>query len=221
MLAQDRDEAVARYRARFAQHGYHPLTLGWTKGRMKVRFQAAVEWLEPFRSILDVGCGFGDLFGFLTARGWQGEYLGVDIVPELLDEARARYGPAGAKFVCQDITEAPLNVKADVAVAIGIFNHKLHEDNLVAIRKTLAAMWRSTSVAVVGDFLSATADQRRADLYYASPADIVMLAQEFSKRVVTHHGYMPFEFNIKIWHDDGFTTEAPVFSPYRGYIERD
>jgi hypothetical protein len=29
-----------------------------------------------------------------------------------------------------------------------------------------------------------------------------------------HHAYMPFEFQVKIWHRDGFGEGAPVFAPY-------
>ena len=87
MLEEDRVETRARYAARFREFGYDPRTLGWHKGRQRVRFAAALEAVgTQFDSLLDVGCGFGDLFGYLRERGWQGNYLGLDICPELLDE---------------------------------------------------------------------------------------------------------------------------------------
>jgi SAM-dependent methyltransferase len=219
MLAEDRSDAVRRYQGRYAQYGYHPLTLGWTKGRQGVRFAAALDILgEGFGSVLDVGCGFGDLFGFLRQRGWAGDYYGVDLVPELVEEGRRRYGPHGARFECLDLTASGVDFRADVAVALGMFNHRLRQDNLVFVRDMLSAMWRHTTVAVTVDFLSNTADQRRSDLYYAPPGTIMDLAHSFSKRVQLHHGYMPFEFNVTLWHDDSFTVEAPVFAPYRQYI---
>jgi SAM-dependent methyltransferase len=219
VLAQDREDTIARYRRRYAAFGYDPRTLGWNKGRQAVRFAAALEGIGlGFQSILDVGCGFGDLFGFLSRQGWQGSYLGVDVVPELIEEGRRRYGPSGARFECRDITAEGRDETAEVGVAIGLFNHKLRGQNVTFIQETLSALWRHTSVALVADFLSATADRPREDLYYAEPAELIRLAQRWSRRVVLHHGYMPFEFNIKIWHDDSFSVEAPVFEDYRKYI---
>jgi SAM-dependent methyltransferase len=49
-------------------------------------------------SILDVGCGNGTLAQALAAQGYSGDYLGIDISPNLLDEAKTRLGspPIGA-----------------------------------------------------------------------------------------------------------------------------
>src|SRR5688572_24718155 len=38
-------------------------------------------------SILDVGCGYGRLLEFLP-KSWKGEYLGIDISPDLIGVAR-------------------------------------------------------------------------------------------------------------------------------------
>jgi SAM-dependent methyltransferase len=222
MFAEDVADAVRRYADRYAQHGYQPLTLGWTKGRQQLRFAAALEMLgQSFDSVLDVGCGFGDLFGYLRGLGWRGRYLGVDLVPELLEEGRRRYGPLGAHFERADLTATDVDFHADVAVAIGIFNHRLRQDNLAFLRQMLAAMWRHTTVAVTADFLSATANRRRDDLFYAPVGEVVQAGLALSKRVMLHHGYMPFEFNLTVWHDDSFTVETPVFKPYLKYVVRD
>ncbi len=216
MLERDRTETVARYRERFAQFGYDPRTLGWNNGRQEIRFAAVLELLgRDFRSILDVGCGFGDLFGHLTQLGWQGDYLGVDICSDLLEEGRRRYGSQGAKFECVDLSTEPLDFRAEVAVAIGVFNHKLQGDNWEFVRGTLGAMWQRTSVAIVADFLSATADRPHEHLFHVEAGRVLDLGLSFSKRAILKHDYMPFEFCVAIRHDDGFASDYPVFAPYR------
>jgi hypothetical protein len=120
-----------------------------------------------------------------------------------------------------DLTAADIDFHADIAVAIGIFNHRLHQDNLAFLWQMIVAMWRHTTVAINADFLSSTADRRRHDLFYAPVGDVVQAGLALSKRVVLHHGYMPFEFNLTVWHDDSFTVEAPVFKPYLKYVVRD
>jgi hypothetical protein len=68
----------------------------------------------------------------------------------------------------------------------------------------------------VCDFLSTSSDVERRDckLYYADPARLYQLASGYSRRIMIHHAYMPFEFQVKIWHDDSFQIPVPVFAPY-------
>jgi SAM-dependent methyltransferase len=216
MLEQDRAETRARYGARYREFGYHPRTLGWHKGRQQVRFAAAIAAIgTQFGSLLDVGCGFGDLFAYLRERGWQGTYLGLDICPELLEEGRKRFGAQGARFECIDLSSESLTYSADVAVALGVFNHRLQGDNLEFVAQMLHALWAHSTQAVVLDFLSTTADRPKPDLFHADPDVVLRMALGYSKRVRLDHNYMPFEFLVSLWHDDSFTDECPVFEPYR------
>jgi SAM-dependent methyltransferase len=219
MWESDVAELRARYRTRYETYGYDRRTLGWEKDCQHVRFEAALEGLRPedYASVLDVGCGFGDLLTYLRKRRWRGRYVGIDLVPELLAEARERHADDGrAVFEHADASAGGFAQSAGLAIGIGVFNHRLHQDNLDFVAATLEAMWNASSRAVVCDFLSDSAElgKRRADLYYADPADILKLARRHSRRVVVNHAYMPFEFQVKIWHDDRFTPSRPVFRPY-------
>jgi SAM-dependent methyltransferase len=219
MWEEDIRETRERYSQRWKQHGYSPLTLGWNKGLQEVRFEAALETLgfESCASVLDVGCGFGDLFGYLHERGWNGTYTGVDLVPELIEEARSRWG-ANARFECLDISAQSSDVSAYLVLAIGIFNHRLHQPNLDFFRTMFEAMWSRSKGLVVCDFLSSTAEpgRRQPNLFYADPSDIYKIASSYSRRIQIHHAYMPFEFQLKVWRDDSFTPDSPVFTSDRG-----
>lgn len=219
MLDVDVGELRERYRRRFSQYGYDPRTLGWNAGSQRVRFEAVLEGLreEDYPSVLDVGCGFGDLLTVLRARGWRGRYTGIDLVPELIDEARRRHADDGdASFACSEITAIARERASAMAVAIGIFNHRLHRDNMEFVREMIAVMWASSTEVVVCDFLSTTSepDRRRDDLFYADPGALLAEAHVHSRRAMLHHAYMPFEFQVKIWHHDEFRKDMPVFAPY-------
>lgn len=102
-----------------------------------------------------------------------------------------------------------------MGLAIGVFNHRLrNDDHRAFIEAMVSAIWESTTHVVVVDFLSNSADRPRDDLFFADPREMFELARRFSRRVVLHHGYMPFEFQVKLWHDDSFDTAAPAFPPY-------
>ena len=219
MHDQDKLDTQARYRKRWLEFGYDPRTLGWNKDCQWVRFEAVFEGLRPedFASILDVGCGFGDLLVYLRGGGWTGRYIGVDLVPELIDEARRLHtDDTLAEFACQDIAGFHPTQPVDLAVAIGAFNHKIVAGNLNFIGEAIEMMWGFSKRAVVCDFLSMFSDPERREptLYYAEPGEILAIARHYSRRVMIHHAYMPFEFQVKIWHDDAFSAPTPVFTPY-------
>jgi len=220
MWDQDRTNLLARYRKRWQEYGYDPRTLGWNKDCQWVRFEALFEGIreDECGSLIDLGCGFADLLGYLRRRGWNGRYTGVELVEELISEARRQYADdCAAEFVTCDIQSFAPSSKSDVAVALGIFNHRLHQDNFEFIRQTFDRMWAITNKVVACDFLSTTSDpeRRQADLYYADPREVYAMAVNYSRRTQIHHAYMPFEFQVKIWHEDSFEIAAPVFPPYR------
>lgn len=219
MREQDIAETQERYRKRWLEYGYDPRTLGWNKDCQWVRFEAVFEGLRPdeFGSVLDVGCGFGDLLAYLRCRGWKGRYVGVDLVSELIEEGRRLHSAdTGSEFVCADVAKFAPDQPCELVVAIGAFNHRLAQGNLDFIRETMEKMWAMSSRAMVCDFLSTSSDpqKRSSHLYYADPGEIFALAARHTRRVMLHHAYMPFEFQIKAWHDDRFTVAEPVFEPY-------
>ena len=61
------------YDLQFEEHGYSPASLGCAKGRQDLRFKALSAFLEE-GSVLDFGCGFGDLAGFLDKQKNLSDY---------------------------------------------------------------------------------------------------------------------------------------------------
>lgn len=100
-----------------------PLCLGWTsRDRQEIRFEvlcaaAGVVAANPAWRVrdenggtaamgarvgagrvrlLDAGCGFGDMWGWLAARGAAADYAGADLLPKMVATARSKW--PGAKF---------------------------------------------------------------------------------------------------------------------------
>lgn len=214
MRASDREATIRRYQARLARHGLGARALGWDKGRQQIRFAAALHGLDTgFASILDMGCGLGDLFGYLRRLGWKGRYLGLDIVPEFVAEARRRFGADGAEFRELELSSQALRESFEVSVAIGVFNHRLRQGSWDDLRAMFRALWRHSSLLVAVDFLSATAAQRRPELRYWDAGSLLRFGLSHSKRVTLAHDYMPFEFTLQVWRDDSFTRACPAFRP--------
>lgn len=78
--------------------------------------------------LIDVGCGSGRLSTPL-ANYLQGDYLGTDIVPDLLEHARGLVNRPEWRFeLCSDFTIPAENDTADIVCFFSVFTHLLHEE---------------------------------------------------------------------------------------------
>jgi SAM-dependent methyltransferase len=99
--------------------------------------------LAPTASVLDVGCGMGNLIEYLHDRGIQiHDYLGIDLVAQFVELCQAKYGApfnfAQANFVGD--TFQP-DRKFDVVVSMGVLVSRmpLYERYIeYSIRKMIA-----------------------------------------------------------------------------------
>ena len=99
MNSLDDSGAIFRYHRNMAVlHGADSsLALGWlTEHDQQIRFEALAGIADlTGKTILDAGCGYADLFKFITLKSKLANYYGVEQIPELLDEAKNRYGNLG------------------------------------------------------------------------------------------------------------------------------
>jgi SAM-dependent methyltransferase len=216
MERADRAAYVERYERRLREHGHSPATLGWGKpGREHVRFQVMADVVQEVgaTSVLDVGCGFADLYDHLMQQGWVGRYSGVDIVPGLLAEARRRHPTLDLQEA--DIAAYEPADTFDVVVASGVFNARLqNEDNREHIARSVERMYALARRAICVDFMSTYVDFQNPDGWHTDPAWALELGHALSKRLRLRHDYMPFEFALIVYRDD----EHPgnVFRPLSG-----
>jgi SAM-dependent methyltransferase len=70
------------------------LALGWlTDNDQQVRFEALAGIADlKGKTVLDAGCGYADLFAFLSSHNQPSHYYGIEQIPEFLEEAKRRYG---------------------------------------------------------------------------------------------------------------------------------
>ncbi len=211
MNDEEKKKTLDRYNERLKVYGYDPKTLGWLKGKQEIRFQVLSEIGNLQNcSVLDVGCGFGDLYGFFHKKRIKIKYTGVDINSQLLEIGMELY--PSAVFEEMDFEEFPLEKKFDWAFASGIFNFKL-KNNDQFIKNTLSKMFSLSKKGVAVDFLSSYVDFQNGGAYYSNPEQIFSFCKKLSRRITLRHDYMPFEFCIYIYKNDEF-NEKTVFTGY-------
>jgi SAM-dependent methyltransferase len=160
-------------------------------------------WRDPGpASLLDFGCGYGALLGWLRGRGFDvARYQGYDVAAPMLAQARAvNAGVPGATF-----TDAAADlVPADYVVCAGIFNVKLDADAGDWHRHVVATLDRAWPLATRGlafNILTsyADADRMRPDLYYADPCWFFdHCKRHYSRHVALLHDYGAYEFTMHV-----------------------
>lgn len=218
MSEEDAQCARDRYADRYARFGYSPEALGWTGTKQEIRFDVLTSLFDVRgASILDVGCGFGDLNKVLKARADDDyRYLGVDLVESFVAEGAQRYGREGVEFACTEFTSMDLPDGFDIVVASGIFNHTLTGcDNYDFIHEVMQKAYDVCRIGFAFDFLSDKVDYIEEPHFHASPERILGMAYEFSRNLVLRNDSMPFEFALIVMKDDSFSRPDLVFNRYR------
>lgn len=90
--------------------------------------------LQPDDYVIDVGCGSGRLAKPL-AEYLRGPYLGIDVVPELVDYARNLVGRPDWRFEIAPGLQIPeVDDRADIVCFYSVFTHLLHEQSFAYLK---------------------------------------------------------------------------------------
>jgi SAM-dependent methyltransferase len=196
ILSEIDNETRTRYTNRYRQHGLSHLTLGWgSKEQQEYRFDQVLG-CDDFRlkTVLDIGCGFGDLFSYIKSRKIIiDSYTGLDLNPDLVDEAVVRH-PDGI-FYDKSLMSMEKAPEADVVVMLGLLNFKQEKINnndyaQVMVQKA----FDSTKETLIVDFLSdrCALDYPKEDfVYYYDPSFVLELGLGLSNNVQLIHDYLP------------------------------
>ncbi|MBV9573100.1 MAG: class I SAM-dependent methyltransferase [Acidobacteriales bacterium] len=82
--------------------------------------------LKPSSSVLDLGCGSGNLLAALRNRGWQGHYTGVDISDSVIERTK-KVGWPNADWVVSSLDDFPA-LKADFACFVESLYYARHPE---------------------------------------------------------------------------------------------
>ncbi len=98
------DPVQQNYSSLFAKHGLAPESLQWSdKESQFKRFEILCQISNDLKSITDFGCGLADLYEYLKEIGFNGTYLGLDFVPEFIENNRLRINDTTTSFEVFDI----------------------------------------------------------------------------------------------------------------------
>lgn len=202
---QYKADTVAWYQQRLTEYGPNIRALSsGTEERRDMRFDVlSGVGIETGASVLDVGCGFADLYAYLRQRGCDVNYTGVDLVPELVEQARASHPNLDVRV--QDIqTDPPADGSYDYVVCSQTFNLRFEgrtEDNTKLVQDMMRRMFAIAKRGVAIDFVTDYVDFREPYLIYRNPEAMFRFAKTLTRRVVLRHDYPLFEFCLYLYPD--------------------
>jgi trans-aconitate methyltransferase len=196
-----RPEYQQYFSERFKEHGADVHTLWGSELSQRERFAVLCEVGDlGGSSVLDVGCGFGDLLGFVNSRGIQlAEYLGVDCVEDILAVARQRYRQG--RFENKDVAALPDGASFDYVFGSGIFfleGEQWHAHIIGTIRQ----MYARARVAVAVNFLSRFSTNRDAHSHYVDPGELLTaLMDEITPIAELRHSYRSNDLTVFLYRE--------------------
>jgi SAM-dependent methyltransferase len=209
MEKTDKERIIQRYNTRLVEYGDDIRTLAsGTEERRRIRYKVLTEigLLSPC-SVLDIGCGFGDFYGYLYEKHIRARYFGYDINSKLIEIARTKYPTAD--FDVKDIQVDPFP-EFDFIVSSSSFNLRLSDqDNYQFIEEILKLCYAHAKRGVAIDFLSSYVEFETPETFHYKPETIFSIAKKISKRVCLRHDYPLYEFCIYLFPDfQGWRTES-------------
>jgi SAM-dependent methyltransferase len=195
------------YSARFADHGATPAGVDWNGPESQsLRFRELLRVTdgESGITVLDYGCGYGALAAYLADSGRDVDYVGYDVSESMVEHARRAHGDSSRARFTHDQTEV---LPADYAIASGIFNVKLDEDDGHWHDYVVSTMSRLAELGKRGfafNMLTGYSDpgRMRPDLYYGDPGRYFDLCKRtLAGNVALLHDYGLWEFTILARHE--------------------
>ena len=202
MNKKDKSEIISRYNERLDKFGpvIEALAVG-SEERRNIRYKV-LTGIGDLRGkkVLDLGCGFGDLWGYLKNTGVECNYTGFDINARLIEIAKEKYPKANFRLI--DILEEPFET-FDYIISSNAFNNKLSSvDNYTFIEKILRIAYEHAAEGVAVDFLTWYVDFRRDYGFYYEPERVFSIAKKNARKVCLRHDYPLFEFCVYLYKND-------------------
>ncbi len=200
---------IKYYEDLLAKHGDHFLSLDWKSPEsQRLRFNIFEEIIALTGktnnfSMLDVGCGFGDLYGYLKGSGYKFDYTGYDIAPKIIETAKRKY--PDARFEIKDILDCKNPKQFDFVFCCGALNISFEEKeaHLDFIQSMLIVMFELCKIGVGVNFLSTQAVYylpedvlKQSQYFYSDPERIIRFSKAITSRYILRHEYNPGDFTV-------------------------
>lgn len=196
MNPEDKKRMLGFYEASFAQYGNDPRSVHWSgEISQNVRFEILAN-IAPLTnaSVLDVGCGLGDIYKFFISKRIPVDYTGIDVVPAFIERARERF--PDARF---DIADAmSLEHNYDYIFVSGALNFTTagKEKYYFDMIKTL---FEYTNKGLAFNMLNREAHPTNETYLSYDINEVTQFCKTLTNNVVVISDYLPQDFTVYMY----------------------
>lgn len=192
-----RDEIRRHYEHRITPDRANFDVLDWASADSQHRrFDVLIRHvLLDGRTLLDVGCGLGDLYAVLRERGIPVDYTGVDILEPMVRTCRERYGEG--RFLRADVFggEPVPGQPFDVVFTSGVFNLNLG-NNLQFLPAAVHRLLELTRSHLVFNLLHARQKTDDERYFFYRPREVLEFLEDEPCEVRILDDYLPNDFTV-------------------------
>lgn len=226
------DERIRKYQENFRAFGNSEITLDMPSDRRNIRYYELVKNFDFFIkkdfsgafSLCDAGCGFGDINQYLQRIGYVNyQYVGIDVVPEFVEECQKNYVSPNRKFLCRNFMEDSLSdLEFDYAVSSQAFTIAYSEtqENYTLIFKAVENLFRRCRIGVSFNFFSDYVDFKKEGTAYHNPLKMLEFAYSLSRNVILDNSCLPYECTITILKEVA-ATDGMVFDRFKRLYKKE
>jgi trans-aconitate methyltransferase len=198
MKPSDKKILLDFYEGLYSCYGANFLGSGWPnlEDQLK-RFQILTEIGDMNeKSILDVGCGFGDLYLYLKEKYEDFSYTGIDISEKIIKAAKKKFPEVD--FRVHDLIENKLERNFDYVFLSGVFNPKL-SDNWYFIKAMIEKMFTICNCGIAFNMFSNKVDFMDDKIHYQNREQLREYLRTLTDKITERDEYMRFEFTVYLY----------------------
>lgn len=186
------------YNSHMLRFGMHdPRGLGWRDAvSQQVRFQVLADVADlTGASILDEGCGFGDLYPYLTTRFPGITYTGVDINSAAIAVAKERYPEVS--FEACDFSQYE-GKRVDYVLSSGALTFRIEDYDLI-YRSHIRKMFDLCTKGVAFNVLDLHGIAETDEYLGYDPNELSAFCRTLTPNVQLRHDYSPEDFTVYLY----------------------
>lgn len=189
------------YQQSFKRFGFSPKSLQWQSQKAQLlRFYQITNSLDfDHRSILDVGCGFGDILPLLSKSFHDFTFTGVDLVPEFINLASSHYPQH--QFFIHDYFADPLPDFYDIIICSGALNSR--NLSMSARFKIIKIMFDNCRYSLAFNMSGAHPQPKNIKsnkVFYADSAEVCQFVATLTSNYIFLNQYHPKDFTFILYH---------------------
>ena len=208
---------VEKYNSELEKYGLNDKrSLFWTKDKQDMRFNALLgeEFKKSHMTILDYGCGFGDLNSFLMRNYYNLIYNGCDINQNFIKTAQDNH-PDKNIFLINSVNEIKSNY--DIILISGTFNLISLDDiseMKTYIYNNLLKLFEKTNYMLCVNFLSHLTDEeyKYDGHFYINPSELYNFSIiNMTSRINIDTHLLPYEITFKFFKNQNIDKSLSIY----------